>query len=147
MLASMWTAIAPLQFSSAHAAFPNLDIYASSPAELKQRVWESMLIQVGGEGHDASMFAAANGGVDQQGNDMRTDGGGQSLGQDTKEQIIGGVKEAGDDQVEDVADKVLPEEGMNIESKQTMRYVADEDMAGVVQGGRAVLKGEVRDYA
>lgn len=54
-LAAMWRVLARYSFSAAHGGFPGLDIEGPG---VKRRVWESMAIQVGAEGHDGGSFAA-----------------------------------------------------------------------------------------
>lgn len=53
-LAAMWRVMNRYTFSAVHGGFPGLDIES---ADVKRRVWESMAIQVGAEGHDGGHFA------------------------------------------------------------------------------------------
>ncbi|KAI1120616.1 beta-lactamase-like protein [Nemania abortiva] len=50
-LQQMWAVLKKHEFSSTHGAFPGLDIVVKTPAEMKQRVLESMQIQIRFSGH------------------------------------------------------------------------------------------------
>lgn len=54
VLASMWRILSRHTFSAVHGGFPGLDIEGE---DVKQRVWESMGIQVNAEGRDVDWFA------------------------------------------------------------------------------------------
>ncbi|KAI0870440.1 beta-lactamase-like protein [Hypoxylon argillaceum] len=50
-LQQMWDVLKNHEFSSTHGAFPGLDVVVKTPGEMKQRVLESMQIQIRHSGH------------------------------------------------------------------------------------------------
>lgn len=53
-IAAMWRILSRYTFTAVHGGFPGLDIEGE---DVKKRVWESMGIQVGAEGHNGEGFA------------------------------------------------------------------------------------------
>ncbi|KAI0102714.1 beta-lactamase-like protein [Nemania sp. FL0031] len=51
-LQQMWAVLKKYEFSSTHGAFPGFDIIVTTPAEMRQRVLESMQIQIRHSGHE-----------------------------------------------------------------------------------------------
>ena len=129
-LESMWAVLSRIPFTSCHAAFPNLDI--SSP-DTKQRVWESMLIQVGYEGHDAREFQAR---MERMAKGLPAEGTDEELMEKGQKMIKEGqgMVSRGHEQKRERVESMTREEREELEQRKAQQ--AEEKMFGGKMGGQ-----------
>lgn len=126
----MWAVLSRIPFSSCHAAFPNLDI---SGLDTKQRVWESMLIQVGYEGHDAREFQAR---IERMAEGLPAEGTGEELMEKGQKMIKQGqgMMSRGHEQKRERVERMTREEREELEQRKGQQ--AEEKMFGGKMGGQ-----------
>lgn len=129
-LEQMWIVLSRIPFTSCHAAFPNLDI---SGPDTKQRVWESMLIQVDAEGHDAQEFQTK---IERMAKGQPAEGEGEELVRKGEAKIAEGkdMLTRGQEQVRRKIEMQTNEEREELEERKSQQ--AEEQMFGAGQGGQ-----------
>ena len=129
-LASIWAVLSRIPFTSCHAAFPNLDIQGP---DTKQRVWDSMLIQVGAEGHDAQDFQAR---IERLARGQPEEGSGEELVRKGEKMVSEGeeFKRKGSEEVRRKNEAMTREEREDLQQRKQQQ--AEENMFGAGQGGQ-----------
>lgn len=128
----MWAVLSRIPFTSCHAAFPNLDI---AGPDTKQKVWESMLIQVQASGGDAKEFQAR---IERMARGQPAEGQGEELVQRGRAKIEEGnaMVTKGQEQVRQKIELQTREEREELEQRKQQQ--AEENMFGQGQGGQVV---------
>ena len=134
-LASMWKALSTIEFTAVHGGFAGLDVEGP---DTKERVLESMAMQVSHCGHDAVYWAAQFvGGLEQRSKNPQ----GMKGVEVSKSDVYAkpeGVTESSHPgrMVDNIAGGRQGVEGLSIEPKEVVEQVAHEhNMSGVTEGG------------
>lgn len=135
-LASMWSVLKDLDFNATYGGFPSLDIES---ADVKERVLESMAIQVGHEGHDAEYWVSQFvGGLEQRSRNPEGMEGVEVQKEDVYNNPQGLTQSANPGLMRDnISGGVEGVEGMDVEPRKVVTDVAKEqNMSGVTGGSQ-----------